>query len=179
MYGQTKHATWRESCGRDRVRPIFLGGLNSKETEIKIIIFSFSRCKWEVLSMKREQEFGWTGKRASIVQLQDMKIYLNSWPAMRIGTLDTVWHTFIQLTNKNRGHKETHTHTLMEVQGFLTFWVGAWACQLLECDSSTHSHTRTPTHTCVHTHSHTCTHTYIYSYMHTDTNHIPFHLTSN
>lgn len=41
--------------------------------------------------------------------------------------------------------------------GFFTFWGGAWACQLLECDSSTHTHTHIHAyihgHACIFTHA--------------------------
>lgn len=149
-------------------------------------ILGFSRCKWEVLSMRREQQFGWTEKHAT-------PRYENLFKFMTYNgnrdTLDTEWHTFIRFTNKNHGHKDTHTHSLMEVQGFLTFWAGAWACQLLECDSSTHTantHIQPYMHTDTHAYTHTAIHAHIRTYSHTctqtnaqDTNFTAFHLTSN
>lgn len=70
------------------------------------------------------------------------------------------WHTMILLSSDNRRRakekkvaecRKTCTHTLTELQEFLTFWKGAWACQLLECDS-TYKHVHA--YASMHTHSH-------------------------
>lgn len=60
-------------------------------------------------------------------------------------TMTHIYGAYKKEREKNHGHGDEHTP--MEGLRFLTFWAGAWACQLLECDSFTHTQTNTHEHT--------------------------------
>lgn len=116
---------------------LYMGNLNCYV--LPFDSFCSDWCKWSLQSVRR-----------STAQMHNRTINKISGLTTGKGGIFPIglqWHTYgaYKKERKNHGHRDEHTP--MERLRFLTFWAGARACQLLECDSFTHTGKHTWTHT--------------------------------